>query len=223
MRTTLILFIFIALFFSGITASAQQFGMPQQHISFQIKGGANYSNLTADFEGDTDNAKAKLGFVTAAIAELPIDRNLYIQTGIMFLSKGAKVKAIPAETGNIDGTMNALYLQLPIYFAYKVGMPYTYNSFNFALGPYFGYGVAGKTSYTYSDSNTGASTDTFLKNGLWNRADMGMGMEIQFEMQYLVLAFGAQLSLTRAWKREMLLEKVNVRNNTVYLAAGFKF
>lgn len=219
----IILFVLLA---NTIHADAQDISDENiKKVGFQVRGGLNLSNLIAYHDGETYSEKLKVGFNVGAIADIRLSNVFYLQTGLTFTSKGAKVKDITMDdiNGTMEATMNAMYLQVPIYFTYKVQLPNNNNRFNIALGPYFGYGIAGKSTYTPYGSSVGFSLDTFDKDHLWNRPDLGLGLEVQFETEKLVFILGSEAGLTRAWKTQYLSESININNRVSYLTVGFKF
>ena len=205
----------------SLTGKSQNVEYDKPKVGFQIRGGLNISNLTAYYDGNTDNAKAKIGFNVGAIADINLKNSWYLQTGLLLTSKGAKIDDVSSDFN--DATMNAMYLQVPLYVAYKIQLPNNSNTINLAFGPYFGYGIAGKTSLSERGSSLSISDNTFQSDGLWNRPDAGIGFELQFEIERFIFIWGGEAGITKSWKREYLTENVRVTNRVSYLSAGFKF
>lgn len=226
MRTLYLSIILVFLFFEVQTVKSQveiiDVKTSKRKVTFQVRGALNISNLTASGNGHSTNADPKVGFNIAGLADIQLSRSFYLQTGAMFSSKGAKVDDIAVDGGGyVDASMTAMYIQLPLYCVYKAELPNSYNKLNVAFGPYFAYGVAGKTSY--SQGGMSVSDNTFQENGMWNRPDVGLGVEAQFEMEKVVFTLGSEFGLAKVWKREYLTENIHVRNNNVYLSVGYKF
>lgn len=203
----------------AIAANAQE--TSSKKATFQLRGGLNISNLTATVDSKYDNATAKVGFNVGGILDCPLGNRFYLQTGLMLTSKGAKVKDIHTEAGNLTANMNAMYVQVPLYFAYKFQVSNNSNMIGIHLGPYFAYGIAGKTTFTQNSPFN--SDDTFRDNGLWNKPDVGLGMELSFEMERVVFILGSEAGIAKLWNRAHLTEDVHVRNNNNYISVGFKF
>lgn len=138
-------------------------------------------------------------------------RNFYFQPGLSFTAKGSKLSG-----SRVDMTMNALYLQVPIYFAYKLSMYSWENSLNIAMGPYVAYGVGGKIT-----GNGVYDINTFGDEGLANRPDVGFGMELQFEMPKVVFFSGFEGGFARVMKREYFSS--SFQNFNTYFGIGYKF
>lgn len=203
--------------FSTLQLSAQD-----KKVTFQARGGLNLSNLTAYDDGTSYKGKVKAGFNIGGIADCRLGNNFYLQTGLMLTSKGAKIEGVMIEDGYYtDETINAIYLQVPLYFMYKIELPNNVNKLNIGLGPYVGYGIGGKSSYDLSTADL--SVDTFGDNGQLNRVDAGLGMELQFEMAKFVFILGAEAGVTKAFKKEYIAQDISIRNNVSYLSVGYKF
>lgn len=196
----------------------------EKKVSFQMRGGLTLSNLTASWTDSRDNATMIAGFNLGGIAYFSLGKDIYLQTGLSFISKGAKVKNVNVDGQNMDATMRAQYLQIPVYFAYKIKFANSVNKLVLAAGPYFAYGIAGKTSFSQYGSNSDFSFNTFDSNGLWNRPDVGLGYELQFEMEKLVLLMGSEIGIAKAWKGSALTDPdLHVRNTSVHFSIGYKF
>lgn len=223
MKTSLrLLIISIIILISGNT-NAQFFVEKQKYVTFQIRGGMNLSNVSAwKNEYGFKSGKVRFGYNFGGIADITLGNDVYLQTGLSFTTKGAKVNRLSTTMGNMEAKMEAMYIQLPIYFTYKFNFPNN-THFGFAMGPYVAYGVAGKTTLTTLDgtpeSNKG---NTFAGDRLWNRPDVGLGIELQAELSRFVFIIGSDTGFTRIWKREMLNDNLKVRNNSVYLSLGVK-
>jgi hypothetical protein len=191
-------------------------------VNFQIRGGLNLSNLAASYRGETDYGTVKVGFNLSGIADIQLKDNLYLQTGLSLTSKGAVIDDVRVGGQTYKATMNAMYLQVPLYFVGKLDMKNNYK-ITFAAGPYFAYGVGGKTDFKQRGYTGSVSDDTFHEDGLWNRPDVGLGLEIGLELEKVVFVFGEDFGLAKAWKRSALTDDVYVRNQAVYLSVGFKF
>lgn len=203
--------------FSTLQLSAQD-----KKVTFQARGGLNLSNLTAYEDGTNYKGKVKAGFNIGGIADFRLGNTFYLQTGLMLTSKGAKIEGVMIEDGYYtDETINAIYLQVPLYIMCKIELPNNLNKLNIGIGPYVGYGIGGKSSYDLSTADL--SVDTFGDNGQLNRVDAGLGMEMQFEMAKFVFILGGELGVTKAIKKEYIAQDISIRNNVSYLSVGYKF
>lgn len=142
-------------------------------MNLGIKGGVNYSNIMG--KDASDLYEAKIGFNAGLAADFNFAPEMAIQTGLFFTTKGANFKA--TNKASID----LMYLQMPIHFAYKVSVtPGTRVVLH--AGPYVAYGVSGKAKYK------DISVDVFKEyNFLGNsysaiqRFDAGVGLGVGAE------------------------------------------
>lgn len=192
-------------------------------LSFHVRGGLNISDLTATSDNKLENATSKLGFNVGGMLYYSLGNSLYLQTGLTLTSKGAKINNIPGASGNYDASMNAVYLQVPLLIAFKLQLNNTSNKIGVAVGPYFAYGITGKTTLLQDGQSTGVSYNTFQSNGLWKRPDLGFNMEASFEMPKVIFILGADGGVLRLWNTDQLANNANVTNMNVYLSLGYKF
>lgn len=216
-----ILAIAVILLISG-NMKAQFFVEKEKSVTFQIRGGMNLTNVSA-WKNDYGfkSGKVRIGYNFGAIADITLGNDVYLQTGLSFTTKGAKVKNLSTTDGNMEAKMEAMYIQLPVYFAYKFHFPGNSN-LGFAMGPYVAYGVAGKTTLTSISNMESNKNNSFGNEGLWNRPDVGLGIELQAELPRFVFIIGSDTGFTKIWKRDRLNNDLKVRNNSVYFSIGVK-
>ncbi|WP_029905257.1 porin family protein [Prevotella sp. 10(H)] len=224
MKTILkVLPILLVLLLASNNARSQFFVEKKKTTHFQIRGGMNLTNVSA-WKNDHGfkSGKVIIGYNGGVITDIMLgNSDVYLQTGLTFTTKGAKVKKLSLATDNVEAKMQAMYVQLPVYFTYKFHFPGD-THFGFAMGPYVAYGVAGKTTYTSFTDAKETKIDTFGDKGLWNRPDVGLGIELQVELPKFVFVVGSDTGLTKAWKREELRDNLKIRNNSVYFTIGYK-
>lgn len=207
------------------------FAQGNKKISFIIKGGLNISNITGFDDHYAYYGTGKVGFNIGGIAEIPIGRFLYIQSGLQLSLKGSKIEDINITEYDrfdyVDATMHAYYLQIPAYVAYKYHFDRWNNSLSISAGPYFAYGIGGKTSFSRSSIG---DINTFGNNGLWNRPDLGLGIEASFGLgQHLIFFAGCEFGLTNAIKSSKtegflyFNDKMDTKNSNVYFSIGYRF
>ncbi len=76
-----------------------------QNLSFNVKGGLNLSNVYGDNLSDN---KMKPGYHIGVGGEFELSPNIFLQSGLLFTTKGYKYKSEKTS---------ANYLQLPIHAA----------------------------------------------------------------------------------------------------------
>ncbi|MDO5664813.1 MAG: porin family protein [Bacteroidia bacterium] len=194
--------------------------MSAQELTFGVKGGLNMSNFTGKGVKDT---KMKLGFNVGIAADYEFAENMAIQSGLYFMSKGAK-KEIALGKDKITHTANAYYLQIPVHFAYKVDIaPETRIVFH--AGPYVAYGVGGKSKYDskYTDilKKAGISLDqnTFDKKVGYKPFDAGIGLGVGAEFGSFLVDLGWDMGLVNISR----VKDAPVKTQNAYLSVGYKF
>jgi len=107
--------------------------------TFGIRAGVNFTNVTGKDQAGNDlsNDKLKTGFNIGVNAEIPIAPDFYVQPGLLFSTKGTKVK----QTGD-DFKINISYIEVPINLLYKP--EFSGGKLLLGVGPYFGFGIGGK-------------------------------------------------------------------------------
>lgn len=190
-----------------VTVASAQFGLG-------IKGGVNMSNF---YGSESGNTNMKIGFHVGLAADYNFAPDMAIQSGLYFTSKGAKVDnslSFPG-LGSIEAsaTMDAMYLQLPIHFAYKLDVtPGTRIVFH--AGPYLAYGVAGKTKVNLVGQST--SIDTFGKDA-YERFDAGLGLGVGAEFGSFLVDLGWDMGMVK------LAKNTDSKNQNAYLSVGYRF
>lgn len=194
---------YFKLFFTAAILLVSVNSYAQLPISLGIKGGVNLSNLG----GDIDDTKAKAGFNAGLVMDIDIPLTSFgVTTGLELTTKGAKI-----DEEGIDANMNAVYLQLPIHANYKLSVaPATKVIFH--AGPYFAYGVGGKSKFN------GEKENTFSKDG-FDKFDFGLGVGAGLQ----VWKFGVDLGWDFGLKNISGDSDVKVRNQNAYLSFSYRF
>lgn len=224
MKTAIKVSLAILMLWIGTGANAQEEMTPTiKKVTFGIKGGLNLSNLVATHDGDNYREKIKVGYNVGPTVDFHLNKDFYLQSGLILSSKGAKVKDIDIEGSRYESTMNAVYLEVPVFFAYKTTLPNNTNKLVIAIGPYFAYGVGGNCTFETASGSRQGSIKTFDNDWMWNKVDVGIGLEVALELDKLVFTLGSNTSFTRVWKQEFLTKDLNVHNSVSYISAGYKF
>lgn len=197
-------------------------------VSFGVRAGINFSNLTTVYEGNTYSDKIRVGYNIGALMDIHLSKQFYIRSGLSLSSKGTKIEDFGFEEisdSRFTSNMEAIYIQLPVYFLLKKEVYNNKNKLSIAGGPYFAYGVAGKTKFVNKSGPHFATTNTFGENMLWNRPDIGLGIEISFEIQRLVFTYGGEMGFAKTLKTgyPYLLIDAYYRNNTNFFSVGLNF
>jgi hypothetical protein len=175
-------------------------------FEFGLKGGLNLSRLA--LENNDVPQGVKPGANVGVTATYNVSQHLFLQSGLAFSMKGTKVEgAAPlgfSERILYPGkeailTSNQLYLQVPVYVGYKIGMT---SSTKLVLtgGPYFAHGIGGKTQLTgdiiYGDmiEYSTLKEPTFGSRGLQS-FDYGIGSGIGVEIGRTIVGVSYELGL----------------------------
>jgi hypothetical protein len=146
MKTGSVLFTIALTTVFGIAANAQK------PTAF-IKAGVNFSNISINDNGGTDDNKMLLGFHVGFQGDLPVAGFLSIQPGIFFTTKGSKTQSgSPSDANYFKATTNPMYVEVPVNVVFKA--PITEQTkFFVGAGPYLAMGIAGKNKVDYKIAN----------------------------------------------------------------------
>lgn len=167
-------------------------------VKWDARLGVNFSNLTGD--GDT---KALTGFTLGVGMDYGFSENWSLQSGLMFTSKGFKVKdAFKARP---------IYLDIPILAAYKFNISDN-TKFVINAGPYLAFGLGGKVKY-----DGGGDEKVFGDDG-WKRFDLGIqyGIGLELSDRYLINLTGQNGFIDVA-------DGGDAKNMSFAIGLGFRF
>ena len=205
-----VLFIALMAIFA-VNASAQD-------IAFSVNAGVGMANFYGD---GTDESDAKFAYKVGVGMEVPFTEMWSLQTGLNFVSKGAKGDL----EGVADTKINALYLELPVMAGVRFAAG---NDFNVLLkaGPYLAYGVGGKikteatTGADIIDDNAKGEVDTFGDNTM-KRFDAGLGCGVSFEFSEFVIGLDGHFGLTNIAQKSG--DGFSPKNISAFLTLGYRF
>lgn len=166
------LFLAIAACFA-IGASAQS------NIQWEGVAGFNLSNYGGLGSKPGAHFGAKAEFGLPSIAD-----GVYLNAGALFSLEGYKMDFM----GIASAKANAAFLDIPIHMGYRYNINNDFSIFG-EVGPYFSFGMFGKTKTEELDSDgfgdwsmTEYSYNTFGKDGL-KRFDVGAGLRFGVELK----------------------------------------
>ena len=159
-----------------------------QDFTLGARVGMNVANILGDY-GDSD---AKLGLKLGVVGCFPLADDIYLEPGIYYSPKGTKHEWSAAGV-NCKNVCNLNYLEIPLNGVYK----YEINS-NLTVrghfGPYFGFGMFGKTKYEEDGKVISKYKNFSSKSGQknYNSFDFGLnfGAGIEFSVCYLGVQYG---------------------------------
>jgi len=229
-KTVSICFLFFVL--NSVSAQTTKF-------QFGVKGGLNLSTALVN---DASAMKFRSGYYFGGTVDYLFTQKFGLQSGL-FLSKQGSVIDNLNSRGYVGAspdwthTFNQLYLQIPLYAAFKKNISNDLNM-SIGFGPYFGYGIGGKTnkklnSGIYGDGSTETKWDTFgngvfdknlpyLKGEYLNRFDFGAGINADVEYKKIVFGIGLESSIIDIMNKEDDKE-LNYRNINIRITVGYRF
>lgn len=184
-------------------------------LNLGVKGGVNMSNFYGD---ELTDKNLKIGFNVGLLADYELSYNSAIQTGLFFTTKGAKYSESIGDA-SADFTVNPMYLQLPVHYAYKLDVtPGTRIVFH--AGPYVAYGIGGKSKLSGSLGDWDGATewDVFGDDG-FKRFDAGLGLGVGAEFGPILLDLGWDMGLVNIADSN----SGDIKNQNAYLSVGYKF
>ena len=198
------------------------------------------SNTTVS---DATNTDLKTGYHIGGTVEYLLSEKFLIQSGLLFSTKGSKIYQlnrsdyIPSPS-DCTHTFNELYLELPLYGAYRMNLSRNLNIV-LGVGPYFGYGIGGKTkeklhSGVWGDGSTERKWNTFgdgvfdesfnhLRGETLKRFDIGIGVGVDLEYRKFILGIGYGHSLKNIAENDYYGGDLKYRNNNTQFSIGYKF
>jgi opacity protein-like surface antigen len=202
----------LLLLFSGcILLFSESFGQ-----TVTLRGGLNLSNMAVDIPSELDGVdidpKTRLTYQVGALADFPVADNFYIETGILFSSKGFRVseqESFLGMTVNFDMSTVINYVDIPLSAktVFEVGDMHIYGS----LGPYIGIGLNGKMKYEVSAfGQTERDEEKLDFEDDLERIDYGLmiGAGVEFQNIVLGLSYGLGLRNVSKWEDSSLKNRV---------------
>lgn len=182
-----------------------------------IRAGLNLSDLSLSDEGVTFDTNSRAGFHIAVTDQILLCHKmpLYLETGLVFSSRGGKVK---------DDTMRPSYLQIPVLINYHFNIKNIVSIQPFA-GIYYGVGICGKAK----DKDENVKYDIFGKNGGLKRSDLGVRLGAGVEWHHFYFGLGYEIGCLNQLKDTDLdgdklnKDRAKLRNNCFTLSVGYNF
>ena len=152
---------------------AVAFAMPSKaQVSFGVKGGLNFTNMSFDKGSVDDFLKNKAGFFVGPTVkfQLPVV-GLGIDGAVLYDQRESDI-----EVGTTSEKLKSQSIQIPINLRYEIGLGESANIFIFA-GPQVGFNIGDKTSDLWKDmAEWRLNTSNFSAN-------VGLGFTILSHLQ----------------------------------------
>ena len=183
--------------------SSGGFSLDENSVYYGIRLGVNFAGLSGDFN---DNLGTKVGMNLGGVIGLRLSQTtpVFLESGLYYTERGAK-----------DGKDKAslTYLEIPVLIKYGIQtggdfvvLPY--------IGPYFSYGIAGKTKIHSPEGNINESSYEFFKHG-----DMGFKLGCGAEYNNLYAELGYQFGVANI----LDVGDDEARNHAFYINIGVNF
>jgi len=138
-----ILTLSIAFLFGIIMVNAQN------PVSFGIRAGINFQNINGkESNGSKLQNGLTTGFNAGVTADIPIGVDFYLQPGILYSLKGAKLKNYEYWGTRFNGDLKLSYIEIPLNLLYKPVLGK--GKLLVGFGPYVAFGIGGKADLTNS-------------------------------------------------------------------------
>ncbi|MCS3796069.1 porin family protein [Niastella sp. OAS944] len=196
----------------------------QDKTTFGVRAGVNFQNLNGeDIDGDDLSLDMKTGFHIGVNAEVPIAQDFYLQPGLLFSTKGAKLK----QTGD-DVKWNFSTIEIPINFLYKPELGP--GKLLLGFGPYVGIAVGGKVKRgdfkgDINFKNDITSTEQMSGNSYYKRLDFGGNLLAGYELSSKIsFQLNAQLGMSNlAPKVDGKKTDAKIKNTGFGISVGYRF
>ena len=157
---------------------AVAFAMPSKaQVSFGVKGGLNFTNMSFDKSNVDDYFKNKTGFFVGPTVkfQLPIT-GLGIDGAVLYDQREGDVE-VDIPGGSSTEKLKSQSIQIPINLRFEIGLGETANVFIFA-GPQVGFNIGDKTTDLFNDV-----AEWRLKTSNFS-ANVGVGFTIISHLQF---------------------------------------
>lgn len=205
MKKTLLLFVFFCFTFNAFTQTVY------------VKAGFNLSNMFL-FGNPVNGFKIKPGFHLGGAFEIPIDTNVYFETGLFVDSKGYNfIDNIPSDP-NVRGKTELYFIEIPFLFKYKY--PLKNIVFTGSFGPNIGIGIWGyrsqKGSLYVPDH---VNYDCFGETGMYNRFYGALFGSLGIEYKKYIFSVNCNFGLTNFYSYQYAPYHSNY---SISLSMGYK-
>ena len=157
--------------------------LPDRRLSFGLTAGLNYASTDMDYANSV-----RPSFHAGATVDYAFVKSLSIRAALLYTEKGFKSNFGKASAG---------YVELPLQASYHIVTP-TGVEFLLNVGPYFAYGISGKTQYEPEDLTFkyAYNQDSFGGKGFFKSFDMGVSAGIHVKLWHVLLGVNYEYGLT---------------------------
>lgn len=202
----------------------------EAQVSFGLRAGVNLQNINGkDPFGDDLEFDLKTGFHVGVNAEIGFVPDFYLQPGVLFSTKGAKVDGGSGD----DVKINLSYVEVPINLLYKPSLGP--GKLLLGFGPYVAFAVGGSVKagdeegevefekeVTSAQYTNGAMTGTYYAKRLDVGGNLLFGYELANKLSFQV---NAQLGMSKINPKikDYSADKSKSKNTGFGLSVGYRF
>lgn len=188
---------------STVNAQNEADNTTDRSISFGVKGGVNFANITGD---DIDSPDSRTSFHVGVVAEFPLDPMFSIQAEALYSGQGFEYDyELPGSDEHVEYQVD--YLNIPV-----LAKIYATKGLSFEVGPQFGFKINEEIDSAPSDDEGDTDTDAV------ESFDFGIAGGLTFQTEMGIFASGRYVyGLTD------VVENVNARNSVFQISIGYKF
>lgn len=213
----------------------------QEKVSFGVRAGLNINSLSYSGDELSGDLKSRAGFHVGAVVDWNVAKNVYIQPGIYFTTRGTKYELRSSEwdySSSTDGKMNMNYLQIPVSVSYRFPIG-NILKIDVNVGPYIALGLGGKMKVNYRDEYDGEWYDVekfeykiFEKSsedrngGDFKRFDAGLRFGAGVHIKKFFVGLNYDLGLTnlaRIDEYSYWLDNEKFKNGSLQISVGYNF
>ena len=182
----------------------------QEKVAFGVRAGLNVNSLSVS---DESGLKSRVGYHVGAVMDWNVAKNLYVQPGLYFTTRGAK-----SSDEGWEQKINMNYLQIPISVAYRFPLSETVK-LDINAGPYVALGVGGKIKF--SESGDSEEIKAFGSEGLCKRFDAGLRFGAGVHIRKFTVGLCYDLGLANIARESG--EGVKIKNGSFQISLGYNF
>lgn len=228
MKTIKIFFVVVLILVFGNSIYAQD-------LPFSITANAGINVSDMDIQHLRTNPKVGYNFNVTFEYNLP--KKFFLQTGVELSNKGSKIKDSGVGDINRDqyeevwqeeGKFNTVYFVVPLMGGYRLPVSDKIRM-NLSLGPYFGYGIGGKTRDVFVSVRMPSEETPWINNyqtsiidtksfDILRRFDMGIKGNVGIEYYRCLLNIGYEYGFIDQFK----VDEISSYNMNLILTLGFR-
>ena len=195
-----------------------------EKVTFGVRGGVNFSNLSIEGEGWDSHT----GFHAGVNVDIPLLQSLYLATGLYYTVKGFSGEE--TEGGHsgeykVEQKSSANYLEIPVLASYR------YNFSDNAqlqvnVGPYFAYGIGGKIKIKETDGVY--SSGQLITNEIEEEVDYFNDEDNKFDVGLQIgagVTFAKHIYLGLAYEFGFInvVPDYKTKNSNFMISLGYQF